>query len=363
MSELDCKIFQNTLNKRLANLYELIAPENSNGFRPGRGTIDSLFILTQTLRKRKEHGNKESWVLLLDIKKAFDAVPRVYLWETMTKCGVPTKMIRVLKGLYKDMKAVMKVDGIEKELKIPQGTGQGSILGPRLFAFFMLAVLERLDDEMEKAKATSGLLYKMDDTMTGRNKETKGKWVKTYMFGFADDTAIVFKTKQELECCTRQLISIFERLGLGVHTQSPDNPKSKTMAMHIPATGEGDTSRNMHIRITEDRTIPYTNEYIYLGYLLHVSLKDDKAIRARIKAADQLFGSMRKDILGAKATCVEVKKTVFVGMVLVMLLYGSEIGIVNAEMAMELQTCYRRWIRSMSRMRRWHTRKHHISSK
>ena len=57
------------------------------------------------------------------------------------------------------MTAVMQVDGIEKALDIPQGTGQGSILGPRLFAFFMFAVLKLLENDMEKNKATSGLRY------------------------------------------------------------------------------------------------------------------------------------------------------------------------------------------------------------
>jgi hypothetical protein len=42
-----------------------MAPEHSNGFRPGRGTTDSLFIFLQTLRKRKEH-QQDSWVLMLD---------------------------------------------------------------------------------------------------------------------------------------------------------------------------------------------------------------------------------------------------------------------------------------------------------
>ena len=43
MAELDCKIYQKILNSRLATLHELIAPKHSNGFRPGRGTADSLF--------------------------------------------------------------------------------------------------------------------------------------------------------------------------------------------------------------------------------------------------------------------------------------------------------------------------------
>jgi hypothetical protein len=40
----------------------------------------------------------------------------------------------------------------------------------------------------------------------------------------------------------------------------------------------------------------------------------------------QLFGSMRKELLGAKGASKAVKKTIFVGMMLAMLLHGAEGG-------------------------------------
>ena len=151
-----------------------------------------------------------------------------------------------------------------------------------------------------------------------------------------------------------------------MHTQSPANPESKTKAMWIPARGEEETAQLLDdIWITKGekgRAIPYTNEYIYLGYLLHVSLKDDRAIRARITASNNLFGSMRKEILGAKATSTKVKKIVFVGMVLAMLLYVAEIWLISAEMERELCTCYRRWIRCMARVNRLNSRKLRLPS-
>ena len=214
MAELDCKIYQNILNSRLAMLCELIAPEHSNGFRPGRGTADSLFIFLQTLRKRKEHG-KDSWVSLLDVVKAFDRVPRECLWATMRKCGVPDKMVAALRGLYKNMTAEMIVDGVVKGIATPQGTGQGSILGPRLFAFFMLAILDLAHARFTNNDATTGMSYKHDDKMTGRDHRTEGARTDSCMFGFADDTAPMFDTKTKMETNTSLLVQMFERLGLG----------------------------------------------------------------------------------------------------------------------------------------------------
>ena len=51
----------------------------------------------------------------------------------------------------------------------------------------------------------------------------------------------------------------------------------------------------------DDRTIPFTTQCVDLGYLLYHSLRDDSAIEARTTAANQLFGSMRRELLGAKA--------------------------------------------------------------
>ena len=115
-------------------------------------------------------------MLLLGVIKAFDRVPRVYLWATTRKSGVPEKMILVLQGLHANMTAEMIVDGVVKGLDMPQGTGQGSTLGPRLFAFFMLAILDLLHDRLTETNDTSGLSCALDDKMTGRPIGTKGEW-------------------------------------------------------------------------------------------------------------------------------------------------------------------------------------------
>ena len=85
-----------------------------------------------------------------------------------------------------------------------------------------------------------------------------------------------------------------------------------------------------------DRTIPFTDQYVYLGYRLHHSLRDDHAIEARITSANQLFGSMRRELLCARVANNEVKRTIFVGMMLAMLLYGAGGWVMSSHMLIRL---------------------------
>ena len=80
MLEVGQKIISNIMRIRLAPLVEELDHESQCGFRPKRGTGDSIFTLKMALKKIKEH-NLESWVLFIDFVKAFDRVPREILWK------------------------------------------------------------------------------------------------------------------------------------------------------------------------------------------------------------------------------------------------------------------------------------------
>ncbi len=49
-----------------------------NGFRCLLGTVDSVFIVKQLIKKISEHG-LPTWLLLIDFVEAFDRVPRELL--------------------------------------------------------------------------------------------------------------------------------------------------------------------------------------------------------------------------------------------------------------------------------------------
>ena len=134
------KVWQGLLAGRLDMVYEAVAPENANGFRRGRGTPDTLFTHKTFLRKRKEHG-LDTWVLYLDVVKAFDRVVQEYLWQTLLRSGVPEKLVLILEKMYARRSIELTWEGASQRIDVTQGAGQGSRLGPKLFAFYMYKVL------------------------------------------------------------------------------------------------------------------------------------------------------------------------------------------------------------------------------
>ena len=87
------------LHTRLLSIEESLDHKSHCSFRPGRGYTDATFTTKMALKKRRGHGSK-SWVLFLDLVKAFNCVPREMLWKILAKFGVLNKLISLLKVLH-----------------------------------------------------------------------------------------------------------------------------------------------------------------------------------------------------------------------------------------------------------------------
>ena len=83
---------------------ETFLPNSQCGFRRGRGCADMIFAARQLVEKIHGHDDV-MFILFVDLKKAYDSVPRDALWKVMGKTVVPPTMLEVVKSFHDDMRA------------------------------------------------------------------------------------------------------------------------------------------------------------------------------------------------------------------------------------------------------------------
>ncbi|GMI62527.1 hypothetical protein ScalyP_jg5732 [Parmales sp. scaly parma] len=184
------------------------------------------------LRKRSEH-NKDTWVLLIDLVKAFDTVNRDCLIDVLAKLGVPPNLVQIIGVLHEKVMVKFEVGDATKEFPSTVGVKQGDNLAPVLFVMFMQVVIETVK---KKWPAGGFLKYKskQDGVLHGRDYAPKGN---DYDFSFslyADDAASLFDSREAMVEGTETLYQHFVLFGMLMHV-GRDGAKSKTEAMFCPA--------------------------------------------------------------------------------------------------------------------------------
>ena len=102
------------------------------------------------------------------------------------------------------------------------------------------------------------------------------------------------------------------------------------------------------------------DRFVYLGSVLTTDCKDNADVEARINSASQAFGSLRKCLFTSTKISFNVKKTVYEGLILAILLYGAGHWCLTEKLFSRLRIFHSRCVRAMCRVSRLHTRTHHI---
>ena len=78
------------------------------------------------MEKAIKHTTK-LFLLFVDLRKAYDSVPRVALWRVLQKYGVPDVMVELIQSLHDGMSATVMVGGGRSEpFSVRNGLRQGS---------------------------------------------------------------------------------------------------------------------------------------------------------------------------------------------------------------------------------------------
>ena len=100
-----------------------------------------IFVARQLIEKVREH-NEALYILFVDLRKAYDSIPRQSLWKVLEKCGVPPRMLAVVKSFHEGMHAEARIgsDTTEK-FEVRNGLRQGCTIAPLLFNIYFSGVV------------------------------------------------------------------------------------------------------------------------------------------------------------------------------------------------------------------------------
>ena len=133
------RLFAGVINARLVTHTEaagLRAPSQA-GFRPGVSTVHQAFAL-QHLVDRAARLRRPLFCCFLDLKGAYDRVPRALLWQALARLGVPAGLLAAIQSLYQHAEYAISAGG-RRGAGVPSvcGVKQGCPLSPTLFGLLL----------------------------------------------------------------------------------------------------------------------------------------------------------------------------------------------------------------------------------
>ena len=110
---------------------------NPNGFCQGRSTVSQILIYHCVIEEVKEH-NLSAVLTFIDFKKAFDSINRDRMFDVLLAYGIPSQIVKGIKGLYIDTVAqVVTKDGNTNFFPIVAGVLQGDTLALYIFIIIL----------------------------------------------------------------------------------------------------------------------------------------------------------------------------------------------------------------------------------
>ena len=209
-----------------------------HGFQPGRSTITNLIETWEIISKDIDRGG--CWASCsLDFSNAFDTISINHLLLALWDIGIGGKLAAFIEYWLKSRKQYVQVGESKSEISTcSSGTPQGSIGGPRFFSILL-------------AYAFKGL-------------EAEGQDIEVKISCFADDTRILFKSRNLAESVKAQ--RFLNNLNSRINEVILSLNASKSVMMYF---GKGNYQAEYTI---DGEVIPIKDESIELGCMLSTTM-------------------------------------------------------------------------------------------
>ena len=314
MSQLG-KIVLRVILNRVRNKIRPEIPEEQYGFVKGKGTANAIFLLRMICERAIEM-QRDVYLCFIDYQKAFDTVRHEEMMRMLARLEVDEKDIRVIRNLYYQQKAAVRVgDELTETVEIKRGVRQGCVMSPDLFTLYGEVIMREIE-EMEGF------------SIGGRNINN---------IRYADDTVLVADSVEKLQALVSEVSRASEVKGLKIN-------KEKTECMVVSKRSE---TPDCPLQI-EQEAVNKVEQFQYLGSLVTADARCSTEIRRRIGIAKTAFRKMQH-LLTNRHLRIQTRKRAVKTYIWSTLLYGCETWTVSKEMEERLEAmemwCWRRMLK------------------
>ena len=254
------KLFNKLLHKRLENKCERenLIHECQGSGKKGSRTADHLMIVRFLIDKYVNHGKGRLFACFFDLKKAFDTVPRNFLFYTLLReYNIGGNFLKVLQAMYTQNNVFVKVsEGLCQPFVSTIGVLQGEVNSPLLFNLFVNKISEVFD-------------HSCDPVRIGNSDQNCLLW--------ADDLLVVSESAVGLQNSITRVSDFYSSLGLQLNIK-----KTKVMIFNK----SGKVLKGYYFQLA-GVPLEITESYQYLG----VKIRPSGSFSF---AADELCAKARK---------------------------------------------------------------------
>lgn len=299
------KILCSVINTRLRAWRNVHTREEQAGFRPGRGCVDQIFALRQTVEERLKYQQPTS-IVFIDFAAAFDSVHRESLWQTMASNQVPAPIINIIRNLYDGSSSRVRAYGqLSEPFLVNSGVRQGCVLSPTLFNFVVDWILNTALIDHPGVLVGRATLPADEEGEVTFNED-----LNITDLDFADDIALLASTPEEAEAALNRVYEEAVKLGLVIST-------AKTKVLHVGVENPTDLD-------LQGGSIASVEKFSYLGSSISNNGKAGDEVMARIGKATGAFRALSRPLWSRPEISLATKLRIYRASVTTILMYGCE---------------------------------------
>ena len=275
-------------------------------------------------------------MLFIDLRKAYDSIPRQALWCVLEKYGIPPTMLSVMCSLHEGMRAGVTVDGqVASEFEVCNGLIQGCVIAPTFFNLYFNVVVNQWREKCSDFGVD--ILYKCGGKLVGE-RTRRPCHLRISELLFADDAVAVGTSRSGIEHAAGVLDDLISKWGLTLSIS-----KTKLLVAGTPCSEEGEM-RPLKLGGGE---VECVTDFKYLGSVLDGKGDMMKEVEERIAKASRAFVALREPVFKNSNQSLKTKRMVYRAVVLGVLLYGSETWTTKRATTRKLEAFHNRCLRGV----------------